>query len=104
MGNVAAEKKIWTAEEIKAKLQSDDYWLERAVLAIYDKQTSNEKTSEQTIEDNGVGFNGPDSRYLSYVARWIKSGKQLDGHHLLKVRSRMSKYSKQLARIANKEI
>lgn len=89
-----------TADLIKEKLQTSNEWLERGILAIYAKQTFQEKSAQHTIEHNGVGFNGPDGNYLSYTARWLKNGKHLSGSHLPKARKKMMKYSNQLLIIA----
>ena len=93
-----------TKEMIREKLQTNQAWLERGVVAIFDKQTFVEQASEQTRELNGVGFNGPDASYLTYVAKWLLSGKHLSGNHLIKTRERMVKYAGQLERIALGEI
>lgn len=97
------EQKVWTKEEIRKNLEQSLAWLERGVLAIYARQTQEEQYVGETREHNGVGFNGPDSGYLSYVARWLEDGNHLTGYHVEKVRKRMVKYAGQLARIANGE-
>lgn len=94
----------WNAEKIKQKLQSDDTWVERAVMAIFDKQTASEQRLEEAIIKNNVGFNKPDSSLMSYYARWIRSGHHLSGNHLEKARKGILKYAGQLAKIANHEI
>jgi len=93
----------YTADMIKEKLQTNQAWLERAVIAIYEYQTEHEQQVEVTEEYNKVGFSAADANYLSYIATWLNSGKHLSGTHLQKVRGRMIKYSGQLARIANGE-
>ena len=75
----------YTAEQIRENLRQSRAWLERGILAIY---------------TNG-GFRETDSDYLSDVARWIESGKPLDGKHRRKARALMMKYAQQLAEIAN---
>ena len=93
--------RIWTADEIRPRLQSSQVWLERAIVAVYKMQTKEEQRAESTLVHNGVGFNGCDARTLSYYAKWILSGKTLSGKHLHKARRMMLKYSEQLAMIAN---
>lgn len=92
-----------TVDLIKDKLQNDKRWLERGILAIYEKQTSHEKYVQSTVEHNGVGFSGCDGRYLSYTARWIQSGKHLSGQHVTKAQKKMMKYSGQLLKIAKEK-
>ncbi len=98
------EVKTWTKEEVREKLWNSQKWLERGILAIYEKQTIEEKVKEHSLDHNKVGFSGPDASYLSYIARWLKSGRTLSGKHFEKVRMKMLKYAGQLAKIANGEI
>lgn len=103
---IPEEKHVWTKEEILDKLLKDSKWLERSILAIYDKQTIDEKRADSTLENNGIGFNGPDAHIMSYMANYLKQNKDnhLDGRFIIQARHKMPKYAKQLARIANKEI
>jgi hypothetical protein len=93
----------WIVEEIKEKLETDQAWVERGVLAIYERQTATEQEVGDTVQRNGVGFSGAHGGYGSYVAEWLLSGKHLSGDHLVKTREMMSHYAGQLTRIANGE-
>ncbi len=95
---------IYTKENISEILKNNQVWLERAILAIYKKQTDNEKRIEHSINHNDIGFNRPDANLLSYYAKYLISGKHLTGSHLEKARKKMIKYSGQLAKIANNKI
>ncbi len=95
--------KTWTAIEIKQKLETDQRWLERAIVAIYKLQTEDEKNSENTKYHNGVGFNSADAHILTYCAKWILSGKPLSGTFLEKAKKKMVKYTKQLETVAQKK-
>lgn len=97
-------RKYWTSEEIRVKLENSLPWLERGILAIYRNQTIEEQRYGETLLENNMGFSGADGKYLSYVAGYLKSGNHLSGHHLEKIRKKMLKYSKQLAKIANNEL
>lgn len=97
----APNKKIWIEEEIKDLLMKSDKAVCRAVVAIYERQTAEEKETQHTRIHNGIGFNGPDSSFLSYCAEWIKSGKPLNRKFLDKSREKIIKYRKQLLEIAN---
>ena len=97
----------YTVEMVKGKLNTDNRWLERGILAIYNYQTSNEKHRGTTIEFNGVGFNGCDGQFLSSLALWIKRSNRPEGQKLsvkqAAVASRkMQKYAGQLVRIIEK--
>jgi len=94
-----------TIETVREKLATDQRWLERGILAIYNYQTDYEKNRGTTIEDNGVGFNGCDGEILSSFAEWMKKSWKPEGQRLTikqsnLARKKMSKYAGQLVRIA----
>jgi len=91
----------WTPESIAALLDRNDVAVERAVLAIYRRQTDDEQESDTTKHCNGVGFNGVHAHLGSYYARWIQSGRHLTGNHLDKARRMMRRYVRQLAEVAS---
>lgn len=90
-----------TRETVRALLASRDDAVERAIVVLFTRQTADEQASEETKHDNDVGFNSADARRLSYFARWIGSGRHLDGNHLVTARRRVMKYAGQLAAVAN---
>lgn len=93
--------KVWTKEEIAAKLASDDKWLIRGLLSIYSKQTEDEQNSDVTKEDNGIGFNAFDATICSDMAKQYMRTKFLSRRQLEIVRKCMKKYAGQLTKIAN---
>lgn len=95
--------KKWTKDEIAAKLATDDKWLIRGLLAIYARQTEEEKAADTTREDNGIGFNAFDASILSDMAKQYKDWGKLTNRQLVIVRKCMKKYAGQLAKIANGE-
>lgn len=103
----------WTKEQIKLRLETDDWWVSRAVVAIFNKQTEQEKSSEQTTEHNKVGFSAFDATILTSFAKQIlkwdreensKYSFPLSPKQLVMARKKIVKYAGQLAKIANKEI
>jgi hypothetical protein len=93
--------KVWTKAEILDKIENNQQWLERAILAIYARQTADEQNLAETRYFNQVGFSAADARYFTYVAGWLKSGRSLSGHYVEKSRKRIKKYWRQLVEIAN---
>ena len=93
--------KVWTDNEIIHLLVNNNRAVDRAVMAIYNRQTESEKSVGDTRILNGIGFSGADAKLGTYYARWIMSGRNLSGRHLEKARGMMIKYRKQLAEIAN---
>jgi len=96
---MARKKKQLTVskEDIKEKLSKDQRWIERALIILLNLQTAEEVNVETTIEDNKVGFNGYDAKYLTYCAKWVLKGKHLNEQHLKKCGERLPKYWKQIS-------
>jgi hypothetical protein len=95
------EDKVWTKEEIREKIKTDDNWLIRGLLAIYDRQTEEEQSNHTTNVHNGIGFSAFDAEFMTNVAKWYNNKGFLSEKQLMHVRKKMLKYSGQLARIAN---
>lgn len=79
----------------------------RALSAILQFQTNEEKNSNETHVWNNIGFNGPDARSGSLTAKyWLKHGKLEDwmAERWLKVDRtgypRICKYARQLNMVA----
>jgi len=89
-----------TTIDIKIKLITDVKWLYRGILAIYEMQTLEEQSVENTIESNGVGFNGSDANLLSSFAKQLLQRGELSEKQRILARSKMVKYSSQLLKIA----
>lgn len=96
--------KTWTKEEIKELLEKNDEMVKRSVLKLYERQTELEQSSEETREDNGVGFNGADAPILSSFAKFIIKAGFLTSKQTAIARKKLVKYSNQLAKIANGKI
>ena len=94
----------YTKEFIKEKLSTDIRWIERGVVVLFNRQTEDEKRSSSTISQNGMGFTGSDSHYLTYVSNYLLSGRHLSGKHLEKVKRVLPKYWRQIQEeILNKQ-
>ena len=85
---------------IKWLLTMNDLAVERAMVAIYNRQTWDEQQSSDTRHSNGIGFSGADARTGTYYAKWVLSGRKLTGNHLMKARVMSFKYVRQLCEIA----
>jgi hypothetical protein len=101
--------KVYDATEIRNKLITNDKWLIRGILAVYARQTADEKSSLTTKHHNGVGFNGRDAAILSSFAKQILSWEATEDPRYPQplspkqfgyARRAMLKYAGQLARIA----
>lgn len=94
-------KRKWTKEQIVELLMNDNEAVERAVKAIYARQTEDEKHEKTTKHDNGRGFNAGDASVGTYMAKWCLRGNRLTGGWLHKARRMSLRYTRQLLEIAN---
>jgi len=98
-----------TKDIIKNKLANDNTWLERGVLAIWKRQTQDEKIATCTKYHNGIGFNGVDGTFMTSLGNQInrksqsgvKIGTCLSPKQITIARKKMQKYAGQLLLIAN---
>ena len=97
---LAAERGIPTPAEIKTKIANDDRWATRALLSIFERQTPDEQAADQTVEDNGIGFNGTDAEFLSSIAKGVMRYGQPTPRQMPHVKRKMPKYANQLFAIA----
>lgn len=89
------------AETIKTNLKTNPAWVERAILALYAKQTTDEQSALDTRYQNHQGFTSADARRFSFVAQFIQKGGHLTREKALGVYAvRLQKYAGQLATIA----
>lgn len=100
----------WTAEEIRALLETNDDLVLRGLCILYQRQTEDEKILEDTCHSNGVGFNAADAAFGSSLAvqiqtrGWLSTRKNAHGLSQLDyARKMILKYSGQLAGYANAE-
>lgn len=100
-----------TTESIREKLENNDQWLIRGLVAIFNKQEADEQVARQTKKANGVGFTGVDAFILSEFAVQVIDWQEGRGKYrhalslrqLALARKKMLKYAGQLARIANEK-
>lgn len=94
-------KKMWTPEEMKDILNRYDDQVCKAVVKIYENQTSDEKSSYETKHVNGIGFNGADAAIMSRFAEFYIRYGFLSPKMMMIARKKIMKYAGQLCRIAN---
>ena len=92
-----------TAIELQRGLETNSKWVERAIVVLYQRQTADEQATQSTKVHNGRGFTACDARRGSYMAKWILSGKSLNGEWLEKARKMAKKYIRQLLEEAVKK-
>ena len=96
-----AEARIWDKRAIQELLRVSDKAVERAILAIYARQTEDERREGGTKQRNGVGFSGNDGKWLSLTAVDLQHGWHIPVHSMWRIRKHVMRYWRQLAEIAN---
>jgi hypothetical protein len=94
--------KKWDKESILAKLNSDPEFTKRALLKLFELQTHDEQNSENTIEHNGVGFNGTDGYIMTAIAKHYIAKQYISPKQMAIVDKKIKKYAQQIANIANR--
>ena len=94
-------KKTWTRTEIEEMINGNDRAVERAMVAIWERQTADEQETQGTRHHNGRGFAAWSARSGTYFAEWVRSGRRLTGKHLVKARKIALHHAGQLTDFAN---
>ncbi len=95
--------KIWTIDEIRNLIDTNDTAVARGIVAIWKFQTPTEQGMKETAEHNGVGFNGVDAHILSSFAEFYQERGFLSAKQTALGRKKIRKYAGQLTAIANSE-
>ena len=94
-------QKTWTRTEIETLINTNDRAVERAMVAIWERQTADEQETQGTRHHNGRGFAAWSARSGTYYANWVRSGRHLTGKHLAKARKIALHHAGQLTDFAN---
>lgn len=94
-------KRVWTEDEIRNLIQTNDVVLYRALRKMYAQQTEDEQMDGDTKHNNGVGFNGADAKIMSSFARFLEKAGFLTPKQRAVARRKLVKYNRQLTRLAN---
>lgn len=87
-------------EFVKKMLSENGEWAKRALVRIYERQTSEEQLKETTVTENGVGFNGNDAEILtSFAKQYLKRG-FLSEKQMIVLKKKISKYWKQIIEVS----
>lgn len=76
----------WTKDAILEKLATDDKWVERTIVMLYEHQTGLEKQTYTTFLKNEVGFQVADSKEFTAYAKQILAGRKLSEAQLRSAR------------------
>lgn len=96
-----------TRDELFQKINTRPAAAVAALLALYERQTSDEQSAETTSHENGVGFNGTDAHILTSFAKQALRNQEakrngggypndLSEKQLGLLRKKLAKYGRQL--------
>lgn len=92
--------RYYTKEELvqglKSQIARNNNQAVKALLTVYRNQTFEEQTVQETIEDNGIGFNGTDAEFCSSLAENYLRFHRLSDKQYNSLRKVMQKYARQL--------
>lgn len=100
----------WTRERVEQLLMSSRSFIERAIVALYNQQSSAQKdTLDTDAKRDRLGFNRLDKPYLNDMAEHILASSAPDGHRLSDSQLyhsliKLRKYAQQLADLANRNV
>ena len=100
---MSTKMKVWTAEEIKELINTNNAFVARSLVKLFERQTADEQNSEMTKYQNKMGFSAFDADILSSMAKQFQRYGKLTEKQTVVARRRLQKYTKQLTRIANGE-
>lgn len=63
----------WTEEALRTKLSTDERFVRRALVRLYERQTMDEQRSETTRNYNLRGFQPCDAFMFTRFAKWVMS-------------------------------
>jgi hypothetical protein len=93
-------RRYYTKEELvqglKSQIAKNNNQAVKALLTVYRNQTFEEQTVQETIEDNGIGFNGTDAEFCSSLAENYLRFHRLSDKQYSSLRKVMQKYARQL--------
>jgi hypothetical protein len=93
-------RRYYTKEELvqglKSQIARNNNQAVKALLTVYRNQTFEEQTVQETIEDNGIGFNGTDAEFCSSLAENYLRFHRLSDKQYNSLRKVMQKYARQL--------
>jgi len=86
---------------IRTKLTTDRGWATRALLVIFNNQTEDEKATEQTVVENGIGFTGVDAQILTSFARQYTTKGYLSPKQYNLLFKKIGKYWRQILAVSD---
>ena len=94
-------RRVWTEEEIRTLVQTNDKVLYGAMRKMYECQTADEQAAGVAHHKNGIGFNGVDAGIMTSFCEFLNKRGFLTFKQKEIARKKLKKYTKQLTALAN---
>ena len=88
-------------ECLRQRLATDPRWALRALIRIYQNQTTDEQSKDAAIERNGIGFSGPDAEILSSFARQYLRRRALSPKQMNLLQRKIPSYARQIVQCSD---
>ena len=94
-------KRVWTQDEIKNLVQTNDKVLYGALRKLYECQTADEVEDRTATHRNGAGFNSIDAGILTSFCEFLNRAGFLTPKQKVIARKKLVKYTRQITILAN---
>ena len=98
MKKVTVKGQVWTVQDVRNLLLTDDEAIVKALLLINERQTADEQAAQQTRYLNHRGFRSCHGKFSGYVAYYKHFGK-LTEKQMIVLRRSMYMYAGQIFKI-----
>lgn len=88
---------------IRKMITTNADWSKRALLKIFENQTTDEQLKGETNVENGIGFNGIDANILTSFAKSLMQYNNLTSKQMTCLYKMIGKYAMQIYRMSNEE-
>lgn len=92
-----------TKDYIQKMVSTEPKWTVAAILALYERQTEDEKAEGSAKVYNRMGFNKFDAAFMTSLAEQLLADKFLSAKQLGAAQKVLKKYAGQLLRIAKEQ-
>jgi hypothetical protein len=86
----------FTLEIVRENLSTSAGWVERALVVLLSRQTSDEQVTKTTSHKNGRGFGAFDAELLSSFGEQVQAGRHLSQKQLAIAFKRVPRYARQI--------
>lgn len=88
---------------IRQQITTNARWARRALIALFEQQTEEEKTSEETVVYNNAGFTGCDAYILTSLAKSYLQYNNLTDKQMALLYKKIGKYANQIYNMSDKD-